>query len=179
MRPRTEENLGFEAILPARSQYGLRFNSLSNQTGLYSSLGGFSGELMTALAKVPQWMRADLQNTHLMLTDAKRGFLRQSDAEARRTPVSMRLPFAHCASSPEYLNSDLAHPQLFVKMPATSTASSKTFQYMRLRHCTHEANPIIKHYSIKGSMPMESWKRSKCLMRSIIGTSCIPDCQTR
>ncbi|PKN74423.1 MAG: hypothetical protein CVU49_08290 [Candidatus Cloacimonetes bacterium HGW-Cloacimonetes-2] len=141
MRPRTEESLGFEAILPARSQYGLRFNSLSNQTGLYSSLGGFSGELMTALAKVPQWMRADLQNTLLMLTDAKRDIYVNLILSAQ-DPLIDEIAFAIAHSSPEYLNSDLAHPQLFVENASYLYSIDQNLQYVQIMdYGTHEANP--------------------------------------
>ncbi len=137
--PRTEQQ--FEAILPARSQYGLQFDDLSNSIGLYSSLGSFSENLTAALELCPLWLRAELQNTLLQLTDAKRELystLILNTAE----PMIDEVAFAIAHSSPQYLNSDLARPELFTENAAYIYSIDQNLAYVQVvNYGTHNSDP--------------------------------------
>lgn len=137
--PRTEEQ--FEAILPARSQYGLQFDDLSNSIGLYSSLGSFSENLTAALELCPLWLRAELQNTLLQLTDAKRE-LYASLILNTTEPLIDEVAFAIAHSSPQYLNSDLARPELFTENAAFIYSIDQNLTYVQVvDYGTHNSDP--------------------------------------
>jgi hypothetical protein len=137
--PRTEEQ--FEAILPARSQYGLQFDDLSNSIGLYSSLGSFSENLTAALELCPLWLRAELQNTLLQLTDAKRE-LYASLILNTTEPLIDEVAFAIAHSSPQYLNSDLARPELFTENAAFIYSIDQNLPYVQVvDYGNHNSDP--------------------------------------
>ncbi len=141
MSPRAEHNRGFQALIPARSQYGLRFNTLTNHTELYSSLGTYSDDLIAALNKAPLWMRAELENTLLQLTEVKRDIYANLILNAQY-PLIDEIAFAIAHSSPEYLNSDLADPQLFVENASFLYSIDQNLQYVQIvDYGTHETNP--------------------------------------
>ena len=120
MRPETRTEQQYEAILPARSQYGLQFDDLTDQIGLYSSLGSFSDNLCGALERSPQWLRAELQNTLLQLTEAKRE-LYSSLILTTADPLIDEVAFSIAHSSPQYLNSELEGRSSSQRMPPIST----------------------------------------------------------
>lgn len=106
-------NWDFNVILPSRTQFGLQYRNLEPDTFIYSSQCPNPTIISSAVNKAPAWMRADLQNTLWQLSNPKQVqycelILTVSD------PIIDEICFAIAHSSPEYLESDFASPQLFL-----------------------------------------------------------------
>ncbi len=108
-----EERLDF--VLPAGEQFGLIF--VNNEQFAYPWFSGGAVDFSyvgAALERAPDWIRAELNKT-----------LSQLDATPQQTysllivqapdPLVDEIAFCVATASPEYLNSDFAHPQLFTE----------------------------------------------------------------
>lgn len=107
-------NWDFNVIIPSRSQFGLRFRNNNPDTFLYSSICQFPTLASTAVNKAPAWMRPELQNTLWQLSNDKL-VLYCNLIQSVSDPIIDEICFAIAHSSPEYLESDFASPQLFLE----------------------------------------------------------------
>ncbi len=101
-------------MLPAGEQYGVYFRGLDSGAELFSSLGELLPQSETAVGRAPYWIRVELRNTLNQLTPAKQ-LLYADLINTVQDPYVDEVAFCVAISSPEYLNSAFALPELFVE----------------------------------------------------------------
>ena len=108
------QSLPLDVMLPAGQQIGARFDNLGSSAQRYSSLGTLLPESVTAVARAPEWIRVQLQNT-LNHLEPERQLLFAELLNTAPDPYVDEIAFCVATASPEYLNSSFALPELFLE----------------------------------------------------------------
>ncbi len=103
-----------DMMLPSGEQYGLHYRDLDSSAELFSSLGTLLPQSETAIWRAPFWIRVELRNTLSHLTSARQLLFADLINNAQ-DPYVDEIAFCVAISSPEYLNSSFALPELFVE----------------------------------------------------------------
>ena len=109
--------INFRTILPARQQFGMKYEHATNTMSLYSSQGSLDQTALNAIQRVPDWMEAELTNVLLQLPNDKRTIFAQLILDTQ-DPYVDEVAFAIANSSVAYLISDFAVPDLFTENAA-------------------------------------------------------------
>nr|HPR18334.1 transglutaminase-like domain-containing protein [Candidatus Cloacimonadota bacterium] len=105
------DSLNFEAYLAVGDYLGVQFsgNAIASVYNLY---GQIMPEAEEALAKSPKWLRPALQNTFQQLEPDTQVAL-ATEINNSFDPYIDEIAYAIAHSSPEFLNSEFCHPELF------------------------------------------------------------------
>ncbi|HNT52908.1 MAG TPA: hypothetical protein PKH19_05855, partial [Candidatus Syntrophosphaera sp.] len=101
-----------EIMLPAGEQWGVRFNTLNASGETMCSMGEILPASVSAVLRSPSWIRAELRAKLAMLNPARQALYAGLINDAV-DPYVDEIAFCVATSSPEYLNSSFALPQLF------------------------------------------------------------------
>ncbi len=101
-----------EIMLPAGEQLGVRFNALNASGETMCSMGEILPASVSAVLRSPSWVRAELRAKLAMLNPARQALYAGLVNDAQ-DPYVDEIAFCVATSSPEYLNSSFALPQLF------------------------------------------------------------------
>ncbi len=106
------DSLDLTIRLQAGQQYGLQFHPATNSVSTINSLGDLLPQSLQAISKAPVWLRADLTSTLAQCLPAQQ-ILWADVINSASDPYVDEIAFCVAYSSPEYLNSQWAYPQLF------------------------------------------------------------------
>ncbi|MBW6514553.1 MAG: transglutaminase-like domain-containing protein, partial [Candidatus Syntrophosphaera sp.] len=118
-------------MLPAKAQFGLRFNNLTQSGEYYSSLGDLLPETLAAVAKAPGWIRPELHTTLNQLAP-DRQLLFAELINNTLDPYVDEVAFCVATASPQYLNSDFAMPELFTENAQRMYSADTELQYVEI-----------------------------------------------
>ncbi len=118
-------------ILPAKAQFGLKYDHATGSTSLYSSLGELSPAAKTAISRSPLWMQAELCNVLLQLDPEKQAVF-AGLINSTPDPYIDEVAFAIANSSTLYLNSDFALPELFTENAAYIYSIAAELPYVEI-----------------------------------------------
>lgn len=108
------DSFNMPVLLPAGQQYGMEFvNSLPDGIP-FSSMGELSHNARQAVAKAPSFIKAELLAT-LLLLQPDRQVIWADLINNAVDPFVDEIAFCVATSSPEFLNSSYAYPQLFLE----------------------------------------------------------------
>lgn len=110
----TADSLNMQLLLPAGQQFGMRFINSNLEGAAFSSMGEISAAACQAIAKAPDWIRAEL-SAILMQLNPERQLLWANLINNAVDPYVDEIAFCVATSSPQYLNSLYADPQLFLE----------------------------------------------------------------
>lgn len=110
----TTDSHASQLMLRAGAQAGMQFNNSLLHGVAFSSMGVLSPEAVQAVAKAPDWIAPEL-STLLMLLQPDRQVLWANLINSAVDPYVDEIAFCVATSSPEYLNSAYANPQLFLE----------------------------------------------------------------
>jgi hypothetical protein len=108
------ETLELNTILRPGSQLGLQYMDYQQEAQVVTSMGEISPTARQAIDRAPDWMRPDLENVLSQLTLAKQLLWAELVLETPH-PYIDEVAFSIAHSSPQYLNSDFALPELFTE----------------------------------------------------------------
>ena len=108
------QSFPMDVMLPAGKQIGARFDNLSLDAERYSGFGTLLPQSEVAVARSPQWIRVQLQNT-LNHLHPDRQLLFAELLNNAPDPYVDEIAFCVATASPEYLNSSFALPELFLE----------------------------------------------------------------
>lgn len=107
-------DMPLEIMLPARSQAGLRFNGITGRAEPFFGNGILSPLAADAVLRAPIWIRSTLTATLIALQAPRQQVFAELILNAP-DPWVDEIAFCVASSSPEYLNSPYALPQLFLE----------------------------------------------------------------
>lgn len=107
-------NLDLNFRLNAWEQYGLQFDNLQSTAVPFGSLGALSPEARQAVNKAPTWLQTELASVLASLTPEKQT-LWANLILSTQDPYVDEIAFSIANSSPQYLNSAFALPELFTE----------------------------------------------------------------
>jgi len=110
--PVRELDLGFR--LPAGGQYGLKFDNMQSTAVPFGSMGYLLPEGILAVDKAPSWLEIDLAGTLAQLEPARQTVWANLILSTN-DPYVDEIAFCIAYSSPQYLNSSYALPELFTE----------------------------------------------------------------
>lgn len=109
--------LNLDYRLNAKQQYGLQFDNLSSTALPFGSQGILSPEGRQAVAKAPSWLQTELASV-LASLNPDRQTLWANLIISSQDPYVDEIAFSIANSSPQYLNSAFAMPELFTENAA-------------------------------------------------------------
>jgi len=121
-------------ILPAGEQFGLIF--VNNEQFAYPWFSGGAesnnvGYVLAALERAPDWIRAELYKTLSQVGEMQQQTYSLLIVQAP-DPIVDEIAFCVATASPEYLNSDFAHPQLFTENAQKIYAAAAELPYVEI-----------------------------------------------
>ncbi|MDD3098137.1 MAG: hypothetical protein PHU99_10505, partial [Candidatus Cloacimonetes bacterium] len=119
--------------LPAKQQYGLQFDLISNSAIPFSSMGNLGALGIQAVAKAPEWLKAEL-STILASLEPERQDLWAGLILDTQDPYVDEVAFCIAHSSTTYLNSDFATPQLFTENAQSIYSIDSQLAYVEIRN---------------------------------------------
>lgn len=118
--------------LPAKQQYGLQFDLISNSAIPFSSMGNLGAQGIQAVAKAPEWLQSEL-STILASLEPERQDLWAGLILDTQDPYVDEVAFCIAHSSTTYLNSDYATPQLFTENAQSIYSIDSQLAYVEIR----------------------------------------------
>jgi hypothetical protein len=118
-----------ELMLPAGAQAGVRFNHLTSSGEVFYSQGELLPQSVFAVAKAPSWIQSQLRSMLLQL-QPDRQILFADVINNAGDPIVDEVAFCVATSSPEYLNSSFALPQLFLENALNIYAIANELPYV-------------------------------------------------
>lgn len=127
----TVNELKLNYMLPAGEQYGLQFVNSTQSTVPFGSLGALSPEAKQAVAKAPTWMRAELSTTLSSLSSATQ-LVWANLINNAIDPYVDEIAFCVANSSPQYLASSYALPEMFTENAVAIYAMAGQLPYVQM-----------------------------------------------
>lgn len=110
-----EQNyLDLNILLPAGQQYGMQFQNSTGSAQPFGSMGYLLPESKAAISKAPTWMRPELSGTLMQLAPATQ-LIWANLINNAVDPYVDEIAFCVAFSSPQYLASSFALPELFTE----------------------------------------------------------------
>ncbi|MDD4309935.1 MAG: FlgD immunoglobulin-like domain containing protein [Candidatus Cloacimonetes bacterium] len=127
----TMDYMDLDFLLPAKAQYGMQFNN-SLSTGVpMGSMGSLLPESRLAIQKAPDWFRAELSGTLVQLT-AEKQLIWANLINNAVDPYVDEIAFCVANSSPLYLNSSYALPEMFTENAVAIYAMAGQLPYVQV-----------------------------------------------
>jgi len=124
-------NLDLNFRLNAKQQYGLQFDNLSSQALIFGSQGVLNPEGKQAVGKAPTWLQAELGSVLASLTPEKQSLWANLIINSQ-DPFVDEIAFCIAYSSPQYLNSAFARPELFTENAAFIYSIDSQLNYVEV-----------------------------------------------
>ncbi|MDY0151498.1 MAG: transglutaminase domain-containing protein [Candidatus Cloacimonas sp.] len=140
-----QDYLNLNMLLPAGAQYGFKFNNSSNVSEPYGSMGALIPESKQAIRKAPTWMRAELSGVLAQLEPAKQ-LIWADLINTAVDPYVDEISFCVANSSPQYLSSSFALPQMFTENAVAIYAMAGQLPYVQIVD-TGQSLPGGNYYS--------------------------------
>ena len=106
------DSLSLNSILPAGEHMGIQYFAAGDDFSYYRSFGNLLPAARNAVAKAPVWIKPRLEYT-LSCLNQDRQLLFAGLINSASDPYVDEIAFGVAVSSPQYLNSSIAWPQLF------------------------------------------------------------------
>ncbi|MEN6445800.1 MAG: transglutaminase domain-containing protein, partial [Candidatus Cloacimonas sp.] len=110
----TLQELNFNYRLPAKQQFGMQFMNLTHNVQPFGSPYSLSETAFQAINKSPEWLQAELSSILAQLEPEKQ-LLWSNLILSTQDPYVDEIAFCIANSSPQYLNSTFALPELFTE----------------------------------------------------------------
>lgn len=127
----TSDSLLLGSILPAGQHMGMQYFSPQDHFEGYRSFGSLLPASKAAVAKAPSWIKARLELTLSMLNTGRQQIF-AGLINSATDPYVDEIAFAVAVSSPQYLNSSFAWPELFTLNAQHIYSTASALPYVQI-----------------------------------------------
>lgn len=108
------DSLAINTFIRAGSNLAVGYNGIDHTLEVVTNLGTLTEAAQAALRKAPQWLRPDLENVFRLLSDPVQNLWAETVLNCVH-PCIDEVAYAIAHSSPVFLGSELASPELFLE----------------------------------------------------------------